>query len=180
VIVDSDGAGAPPFAPRLRWVLSVASTAVAAAALLALNALPRADLARSILGESVIAQALAKPQLPRLSLELPPEIAVPLPPGRAVLGDYGPARPAPTVRSYRLRGSGDIIVVVMAPDAPKVIAPNPRPADALAVHGQYALGWTVEATSLSVVRWTENAMTYEISSRTLRPAELARLAESVR
>jgi hypothetical protein len=127
----------------------------------------------------VIAQALAKPQPQRLSLELPSEIAVPLPPGR-VLGDYGPARPAPTVRSYRLRGSGDVIVVVMAPDAPKVLAPNPRPADALAVHGEYALGWTVEATSLSVVRWTENAMTYEISSRTLRPAELARLAESVR
>jgi hypothetical protein len=33
---------------------------------------------------------------------------------------------------------------------------------------------------VSVVRWTENGSTYEISSRTLRPAELARLAEQVR
>jgi len=38
----------------------------------------------------------------------------------------------------------------------------------------------VEPTSLSVVRWTENGMTYEVSSRSLGVRDLARLAEQVR
>jgi len=33
---------------------------------------------------------------------------------------------------------------------------------------------------VSVVRWTENGMTYEISSRTLRPPDLAGLAGQLR
>ena len=89
-------------------------------------------------------------------------------------------RPAPTVRSYRLRGSSDLIVVAMAPDAALVLAPPTRPADALAVHGSYAIGWIVEPTSLNVVRWTENGMTYEVSSRSLGVRDLARLAEQIR
>ena len=168
-------------APRLRWILSVASAAVAAAALLVVNALPHEHLVRfvTISGPSVLEQAFANPKPVRLSLELPADLAVPIPPGR-IVGDYGPGRPAPLVRAYRIRGSSDMVVVVMAPDAPVVLAPATRPPDALAVHGNYALGWLVEPTSLSVVRWTENGMTYEVSSRTLGVRDLARLADRVR
>ena len=117
--------------------------------------------------------------MPRLTLDLPTDIAVPLPPGR-IVGDYGPGRPGPTVRSFKLRGSSDIVVIAFAPDAPAVVAPPVIGSDAVAVHGHYAIGWTVEPTSLNVVRWTENGMTYEVSSRSLGVHDLARLAEQVR
>ena len=173
----------PPRAviPGRGWVLSVASTTVAAAALLFLNALPHEQIARALptLGPSVIAQALAQPRRATLALELPPEVAVPIQPLR-VDGVYGPPRPAPSVRSYRIRGSNDVVIVALAANALPVQLPSPRPADALSVHGSYAMSWTVEASSVSVVRWTEDGSTYEISSRTLRPGDLARLAEQVR
>jgi hypothetical protein len=183
VILDIEGA-APQrtISPRLWWILSLASATVAAAALLVVNALPHERLDRLVLipsGPSVLEQAFAKPRPARLQLALPADVAVPVPPGR-IVGDYGPGRSTPTVRAYRLRGSSDVIVVAMAPDAPVVLAPPTRPADALAVHGSYAVGWMVEPTSLSVVRWTENGMTYEVSSRSLGVHDLARLAEQVR
>jgi hypothetical protein len=161
--------------------MSLASGAVALAVLLGVNALPHEQLPRVTLTtrSSVVAQALAQPRVPVLALGLPADVAVPLPPGR-VVGDYGPARPQPNVKSYKLRGSNDIVTVVLVPDAPPVFRPSDAPRDALSVHGQYAASYTVEATSVSVVRWTEHDTTYEISSRTLFPRDLARLAEQVR
>jgi len=182
VILDLEGSAPSVAGPRRLWpVLSFGSAAVAAALLALANAFPHEQLARQVpaSGPSVIEQELAKPRPARLQLNLPPDVAVPIPPGRFV-GDYGPARPAPTVRSYRLRGSNDLVVVALAPDAPIVYPPRDRAADALAVHGSYAVGWTVEPTLVSVVRWTENGMTYEISSRTLRPPDLAGLAGQLR
>ena len=183
MILDIEGAAPQPtISPRLWWILSLASATVAAAALLVVNALPHEQLERFVVsasGPSVLEQAFASARPARLQLQLPADIAVPVAPGR-VVGDYGPGRPAPTVRSYRLRGSNDLVVVAMAPDAPIVLAPATRPADALAVHGSYAIGWLVEPTSLSVVRWTENGMSYEVSSRSLGVRDLARLAEHVR
>jgi len=88
-------------------------------------------------------------------------------------------RPAPTVRSFRLRGSNAIVVVAMFPGAPAVVRPATAPADALSVHGAYAANYSVEATSISAVRWTENGMTYEVSSRALLLGDLVRLAEQV-
>ena len=182
MILDLEGSAPSVAGTRRLWpVLSFASAAVAAALLALANSFPHEQLARFVpaSGPSVIEQELAKPRPARLQLNLPPDVAVPIPPGRFV-GDYGPARPAPTVRSYRLRGSNDLVVVALAPDAPIVYPPRDRAPDALAVHGSYAVGWTVEPTSVSVVRWTENGMTYEISSRTLRPRDLAGLAGQLR
>jgi hypothetical protein len=181
VILDLEAASPRTFAPRFGLVLSLASASVAAAAILFLNALPHERVIRALpsIGPSVITQALARPRPATLALELPSDLAVPISPLR-VDGVYGPPRPEPTVRSYRIRGSNDTVVIALASNVPPVRAPSPRPADSLSVHGSYAVSWTVEANSVSVVRWTEKGSTYEVSSRTLRPADLARIAEQVR
>jgi hypothetical protein len=67
----------------------------------------------------------------------------------------------------------------MLPSAPAVTRPANLPADALSVHGAYAANYSIEATSVSAVRWTENGMTYEISSRALLLRDLLSLAERV-
>jgi len=182
VILDIEGAsGRRAISPRLEPMLSIASAAVAAAALLAIAAIPHQSGPRfAEAGPSILEQAFAKPKPPpTLHLALPSDIAVEVLPQR-VDGIYGPARPMPTVRSFRLRGSNAIVVVAMFPGAPAVVRPATAPADALSVHGAYAANYSVEATSISAVRWTENGMTYEVSSRSLSLRDLAVLAEQVR
>jgi hypothetical protein len=167
--------------PRLGLMLSVASAAVATAALLAISSRPSELATRLFQVErpSVLQQALAQPQLPRLALSLPPEVAVPLVPSGSQYGS-GIGRNPLDSRTYRLRDSNDLVSVAPVPDAPPITAPAMSPADALTVRGSYAQFWMVEPTSLSVLRWTHNGMTYEISSRTLRPPALARIAEQLR
>jgi hypothetical protein len=181
VILDVEGATvARPLSPRLGWMLSLASAAVAAAALLAIAARPHDSAPRFVeSGPSVLEQAFAKPAQPRLALLLPAELAVPLAPVGSQYGSgIGRATIAP--RSYRLRASTDVVTVAPVPDGIPITPPANRPADALAVHGSYAQSWMVEPTSLTVLRWTENGTTYEISSRTLPARELARIAEQLR
>ena len=84
------------------------------------------------------------------------------------------------LRSFRIYGSGAVVIVAMLPAVPAIVQPANPPADALAVHGTYAVNYSVEATSLSAIRWTEQGMTYEISSRSLLLRELVRLADQVR
>jgi hypothetical protein len=79
-----------------------------------------------------------------------------------------------------MRGSNAIVIVAMLPGSPAIVAPPDASPDALSVRGWYAANYSVEATSLSAVRWTENGMTYEIASRSLLVSELVRLAEQVR
>ena len=182
MILDIEGAsGRRAISPRLEPMLSIASAAVAAAALLAIAAIPHQSGPRfAEAGPSILEQAFAKPKPPpTLHLALPSDIAIEVLPQR-VDGIYGPARPMPTVRSFRLRGSNAIVVVAMFPGAPAVVRPATAPADALSVHGAYAANYSVEATSISAVRWTENGMTYEVSSRSLSLRDLAVLAEQVR
>jgi hypothetical protein len=182
VIFDLEGAATQrSIPPRLGVALSVASAAVATAALLMIAALPHAAVPRFVeQGPSILEQAFANQKLPpTLDLVLPSDVAVEVLPQR-VDGIYGPARPAPTLRSYRLRGSNAIVIVAMLPGAPAIVAPPDVSTDALSVRGWYAANYSVEATSLSAVRWTENGMTYEISSRSLLLGDLVRLAEQVR
>ena len=182
MILDIEGAsGRRAISPRLEPMLSIASAAVAAAALLAIAAIPHQSGPRfAEAGPSILEQAFAKPKPPpTLHLALPSDIAIEVLPQR-VDGIYGPARPMPTVRSFRLRGSNAIVVVAMFPGAPAVVRPATAPADALSVHGADAANYSVEATSISAVRWTENGMTYEVSSRSLSLRDLVVLAEQVR
>ena len=182
MILDLEGPITPsPAGSRPRWVLSIASMAVAGATLLMVAALPH-EAPRHVAesGPSILEPALArKTPVPRLSLVLPSEVAVPL----SQIGTQdgtGNYRSAITPRSFRLRASNDVVSVAPVPDAPPVIAPGARAADALAVHGSYAERWTTAPTPVSVLRWTEDGTTYEISSRTLMPKELARIADLLR
>ncbi|HEY7624490.1 MAG TPA: hypothetical protein VIA63_05645 [Candidatus Limnocylindria bacterium] len=183
MILDLDGGSvARPLSPRFVWMLGAASAAVASAVLLALTALPHAQLVHGIgvpLGPSVIAQAMAKPKEPTLALQLPTELATEIPPLR-VDGVYGPARPTPKIRTFRMRDTNALVLVAMLPDAQPVYAPSGAAADALSVHGVYAANYSVEATSLFAVRWTERGVTYEISSRSVTLRDLVALAERVR
>jgi hypothetical protein len=182
VILDLDGATPQrAISPRLGLVLSIASGAVASVALLMSAAIPHQAAPRFVeTGPSVIEQAFANQKPPTtLDLALPSDLAVEVLPQR-VDGIYGPARPAPTLRSFRLRGSNAIVIVAMLPGAPAIVPPPDVSADALSVRGWYAANYSVEATSLSAVRWTENGMTYEIASRSLVVRDLVRLAEQVR
>jgi hypothetical protein len=182
VILDLEGAASgQKISPRLGGLLSIASMAVAAAALLTISALPHQPASRPVAGgPSILEQAFQRPSpAPRLSLILPAEVAVPL----SQIGTQdgtGNRRSVITPRSFRLRASNDVVSVAPVPDAPAIMPPAQRTADALAVHGNYAQGWTTEPTSVSVLRWTENGVTYEISSRTLIPKDLARIADLLR
>ena len=182
MILDIEGATAHrAISPRLGFTLSIASAAVATAALLMTAALPHAAAPRFVeTGPSILEQAFANQKPPTtLDLVLPSDLAVEVSPLR-VDGIYGPARPAPTVRSFRLRGSNAIVIVAMLPGTPPIVPPTNTQGEALSVHGTYAANYSVEATSLSAVRWTEKGMTYEISSRSLLLRDLVPLAEQVR
>ena len=183
MILDLEGATArrAAISPRLGPMLSIASAAVAAAVLLMIAAIPHAAAPHFVVtGPSILEQAFASQKPPMtLDLVLPSDLAVEVLPQR-VDGIYGPARPAPTVRSFRMRGSNAIVIVAMLPGTPALVPPANAPADALSVHGTYAANYSVEATSLSAVRWTENGMTYEISSRSMLLRDLMLLAEQVR
>ena len=181
MILDLEGSTAQrAISPRLGFMLSIASAAVAAAALLMIAAFPHDSAPRFVeTGPSILEQAFAKPTQPKLDLRLPSELAAEVLP-LTVDGIYGPARPAPTLRSFRMRGSNAVVIVAMLPDAQPVVRPANAPADPLSVHGAYAANYSVEATSISAVRWTENGMTYEISSRAFLLGDLVRLAEQVR
>ncbi|HVD51127.1 MAG TPA: hypothetical protein VNB51_03725 [Candidatus Udaeobacter sp.] len=183
MILDLEGATArrAAISPRLGPMLSIASAAVAAAVLLMIAAIPHAAAPHFVVtGPSILEQAFASQKPPMtLDLVLPSDLAVEVLPQR-VDGIYGPARPAPTVRSFRIRGSNAIVIVAMLPGTPALVPPANAPADALSVHGTYAANYSVEATSLSAVRWTENGMTYEVSSRSMLLRDLMLLAEQVR
>jgi hypothetical protein len=182
VILDIEGSPAQrAISPQLGRMLSIASAAVATAALLMVSALPHDTPTRfAVAGPSILEQAFAnaKPST-TLDLQLPSDIATAVTPLQAD-GMYGPARPAPTVRSYRIRASNALVIVAMLPNGPAIVGPASLPADALSVHGVYAANYSVEATSLSAVRWTENGMTYEVASRGLPLRDVVRLAELVR
>jgi hypothetical protein len=182
VILDLEGATPHrTISSRLGLMLSVASAAVASAVLLMTAAIPHAAAPRFVeTGPSILEQAFAKQKPPpTLDLALPTDLAVEVLPQR-VDGIYGLGRPAPTLRSFRIRGSSTVVIIAMIPGATPIAKPANPPLEALSVHGLYAANYSVEATSLTAVRWTENGMTYEVASRSLFLRELLALAEQVR
>src|SRR5438874_10176566 len=130
-------------------MLSIASAAVATAVLLMIAAIPHAAARRFVeTGPSILEQAFARQKPPMtLDLALPSDVAVEVLPQR-VDGIYGPARPTPTLRSFRIRGSNAIVIVAMLPGAPAIVSPPDLSPGALSVRGWHAADYSVEATSL--------------------------------
>jgi hypothetical protein len=182
VIFELDGAVAqPPVSPVVGRALPIASAIVAAVTLFVSAGLHdppmRAPSARLLILEEVFKNQSAVS--PTLELRLPQDLAAEIH-TREVDGVTGLARSAPTLRSFRIRGSNTIVIVACITGAPAIVQPTNLPVDVLFVHGVYAANYSVEAMSLTAVRWTENGMTYEVASRSLLLRELVALAEQVR
>jgi hypothetical protein len=82
--------------------------------------------------------------------------------------------------TYRLRGTGDLVIVAPLPPAEALPYPSPVPGDApLRVRGR-AANWIITDNGVRAIRWLEAGMVFEMSSRTLSVAQLADLANKLR
>ncbi|HYR93508.1 MAG TPA: hypothetical protein VEP48_04815 [Methylomirabilota bacterium] len=178
--------------PRhLELLLTVAATAVAAAFFLSVPYWPKqsatnpirlptgaaqvATLAPSILlGPSVLANVRPAPDL---NLSLPADIAV-VTARRGINGETGLIPTAASITTFRLKATGDLITVA-APTGVDVVRRISNDSDPmLSVHGAYAVAKVERGNT--VIRWTENGVTYEVSSRTLDASRLVELANKLR
>jgi len=177
--------------PRgLELLLTVAATAVAVAFFASVpywpkeastNALrlpsfeaaaqPSAPILR---GTSVLAGA--KPA-PELNLSLPADIAT-VAGRRGINGETGLIPTAAAITTFRIIASGDLVTVA-APTGVEAVRRTSADADpVLRVRGAYAVATTDHGST--VIHWTENGVTYEISSRTLDASRLTEIANKLR
>lgn len=175
---------------RFELLLTAAASAVALAFLLSVPYWPKEPspnavrlptfaastaTAPSILrGPSILANA--KP-VPDLNLSLPSDIAT-VAARRGINGETGLIPTAAAVTTFRLRATGDLVTVA-APTGIEAVRRISNDGDpALRVRGAYAVA-SLERGS-TIIRWTENDVTYEISSRTLDAPHLADIANKLR
>lgn len=176
---------------RLEALLTTAATAVAVAFFLSVPHWPKEPLDNPIpsfvsaaaqsltsskaplLGPSLLANL--KP-VPHLNLDLPASVATVVR-RSGINGETGLIPTAASITTFRLRTSGDLVSVA----APTGVSPVRRaPGDigpGFIVRGSYAVVSTDRGSTL--LRWTENDVTYEISSRTLDAVALAGLANQL-
>ena len=82
--------------------------------------------------------------------------------------------------TYRLRATGDLVTVAPLPQSQALPYTSPLDIDPpLRVRGQAAQA-TVTFGGTSAIRWVENTMVFEMSSRTLTVAQLVELANRLR
>jgi hypothetical protein len=82
--------------------------------------------------------------------------------------------------TYRLRATGDLVTVAPLPQSQALPYTSPLDIDPpLRVRGQAAQA-TVTFGGTSAIRWVENTMVFEMSSRTLTVAQLVELANKLR
>jgi hypothetical protein len=175
---------------RLELLLTVAATALAAAFFLSVPYWPKQDSPNAIRLPTAAPQAANAPSIlrgpsvladlkpvPDLNLSLPADVAT-VAARRGINGETGLIPTAASITTFRLKATGDLVTVA-APtglDAVRRISNDGDPA--LRIRGAYAVA-TVERGN-TVLRWTENGVTYEISSRTLDQASLAAIADRLR
>ena len=173
-------------------LLTLAATTVAIASFVGIQHWPREALANPIaslvataardltaakaplLGPSVLASL--KP-VPNLNLDLPDSVAT-IVRRSGINGETGLIPTAASITTFRLRAGGDLVSVA-APTGIEPVRPaagDPDPA--YRVHGYYAV--VTAARGSTLVRWTENGVTYEVSSRSLDAATLVELANKLR
>ena len=115
--------------------------------------------------------------VPVLNLELPDSLAMVVR-RTGINGETGLIPTNASITTFRLRATGDLVTVA-APTGIEAVLRAPGDVDpAIVVRGSYALA-SVDRGS-TVIRWTENGVTYEISSRTLDVTQLAELANKLR
>lgn len=169
--------------PRpLEVLLSIAAAALGIAFFLSVPYWPKSWTDRApvvriealIRGPSVLA---AVPPAPRLNLAFPDDVAMVVA-RHGINGETGLIPTAAAITTFRLRSTGDVVSVA-APTGVDSVRRISNDADApLRVHGAYAVA-SVDR-GITTIRWTENGVTYEISSRTLDSAHLAAVADELR
>ena len=168
--------------PRsLEALLTLAATAVALAFFASVPYWPKAWTEKPLVpsvavlsGPSVLASLRPAPVL---NLALPDDVATVVA-RRGINGETGLIPTAASITTFRLRASGDLVSVA-APtgvDAVRRISTDGEPP--LRIRGAYAVTTTERGNT--VIRWTENGITYEISSRTLDAPQLADIANKLR
>ncbi len=161
-------------------LLTIAASAVAIAMYLSLSYGPHEPAVRALAplanvpllrGPSVLASL--KP-VPELNLALPDDVAAVVA-RRGINGETGLIRTAASITTFQLRSTGDLVSVA----APTGLDPVRTAGDpSYRVHGVAAIATTSRGST--VIRWTENGVTYEISSRTLDASQLIEVANNLR
>jgi hypothetical protein len=126
-------------------------------------------------GPSVLASMRPAPDL---NLVLPSDIAVVVA-RRGINGETGLIPTAASITTFRLRATGDLVSVAAPTGVDAVRRINNDPDPGLRVRGAYAVS-NVDRNGSTIIRWTENGVTYEISSRTLDASHLADIANTLR
>jgi hypothetical protein len=92
----------------------------------------------------------------------------------------GPLRSEGLVTTYRLQASNDLVTVVPLPLAQSLPYPSPAPGSPpLRIRGHDA-NWIITENGTTAIRWIENGVAFEISSRTLSLAQLTELTAKLR
>jgi hypothetical protein len=95
-------------------------------------------------------------------------------------GETGLVKNEAIATTYRLRATGDLVTVAPLPQSEALPYPSPARGDPpLRVRGR-AANWIVTDNGTRSIRWIENDMVFEMSSRTLSVAQLADLANKLR
>jgi hypothetical protein len=168
---------------RLEILLTIAATALGVAFFVSVPYWPKEWTERALppplelpagLRPSVLADL--KP-VPTLNLSLPDDVAS-VAARRGINGETGLIPTAASITTFRLRATGELVSVAAPTGLDPVRRAPSEPDSSYRVHGAYAV-ITVERGS-TILRWTENGVTYEISSRTLDAIRLVELANKLR
>jgi hypothetical protein len=162
----------------LEALLTIAAAAIGIAFYASVSYWPKEWTERPVLpniaalkGPSVLASLRPAPVL---NLTLPDDVAIVVR-RTGINGETGLIPTAASITTYRLVATGDLVSVA-APTGvdPVVVRGEPD----YRIHGRPA----VESSSrgVTLIRWTENGVTYEVSSRTLTAAALAEVANKLR
>lgn len=117
--------------------------------------------------------------VPDRRLTLPPEVAT-VTYRITYQGQTGLVSNDTLATTYRLSATGDLVTVAPLPLAESWPYPSPAPGDPpLRVRGRDA-NWIVTDNGTRAIRWIENGVAFEMSSRTLSVAQLADLATKLR
>lgn len=177
--------------PRsLEALLTLAATALGVAFFLSVPYWPKESIANPL--PSFLAQRFAAPPkaplhgpsvlasarpAPDLNLTLPADLASVVR-RTGINGETGLIPTAASITTFRLVATGDLVSVAAPTGVDPVTPLRGDPDPAYRVRGFYATASTDRGNN--VLRWTERGVTYEISSRTLDPGQLAQIADKLR